>query len=228
MRGKGFLLLLLFLLPLALVGMGETRGAVCDLERSSGNRLEAATFDDLLLIRPGTSRAYRHDRVPPWQPVAQTDESGRVVLLDFGEIFSFPSPPPHPPLPPQPLREARGFGFRYFRDVIRIRNISDSPLSVKAAARGEISSFLRFIRLRAGGEYGNPVILEPGEEARLEVLVLIPPGTPPGDRRGEMEISSCYSREISSLLTVRSLKGEVERWWRSPPRERISSSSSRR
>ena len=130
--------------------------------------------------------------------------------MDFGEFFVFPVRPKGEIEAREPRSDER-FGFRFFRDVIRIRNISDSPLSVRAEAHGEISSFLRFIRLRAGGEYGNPIILEPGEEARLEVLVLVPPGTPPGDRRGEMEISSCYSREIPSLLTVRSLEREV---WR--------------
>ena len=143
--------------------IGVTGAQFTGQDPSSDNVLRAASFPDFLSLSPGTSEGSRG-------LIAQTDGEGNIVLLDYGEVE---------------------INVRYrFKDVFRIENISDSALEVKVEFSPEVAGFFEKVELNVGKHKGNPLTLNPGEEAKVKTELKIPAGTAPGDYNGKIFISA--------------------------------------
>jgi hypothetical protein len=191
------------LLHLAASSLGGTAAGFLDTEASSGNSLRVASFADILHLSPGTSEAFRRDRQPQWQPIAQTDGSDDIILLDYGEVYPQNWPIPHidghgvskiakggPEGSDENVAHTQGVHL-FHNDVFRIKNIGNSSLEVRVEACGDAARFFVSVQLQAGGGEGNPLILAAGEEATVKTALLIPRRAKRGDYHGEMFISAC-------------------------------------
>ena len=173
------------LLRLASTAIGGTTAQFNNLEVSDGNTIGVATFESVLSLSPGTDNAFRHDRHPKSQLIAQTDAQEVIILLDYGET--------------------KGNRTYEKNDVIRIENISADPLEVTVEVSGDAAQFFTEVELKTGGEKGNPLTLDSGEEAGLKTTIKIPEHASPGDYEGAIIISAhngFFEHRIPVLITV--------------------------